>query len=163
MKSCSSTARGFTLVEMIAAIAVLGIVSTVAITSYVGVQAKSRDDRRVSDMQALLVALESFYNRCHVYPDPGSNVLTTVSAASTCSSVTFGDYLPTVPIDPGTGVGYEYYVNGTNPPSKYILRTKLETNHKAFTDNIDLLDPVGFTLDCRDSNGYLCYTTGKAV
>lgn len=46
--------KGFTLVELLVVIAVIGIVSSVALVGFSGSRAKARDARRISDLQNIL-------------------------------------------------------------------------------------------------------------
>ncbi len=70
-KSCSfsRTAKdGFTLIELLVVIAIIGILSTLAIVALGSARAKSRDSKRVADMQAIQKALELYYADNASYP-----------------------------------------------------------------------------------------------
>ena len=45
--------KGFTIVELLVVIAVIGILATIALVSYRGVQAKARDTERKTEVQAI--------------------------------------------------------------------------------------------------------------
>lgn len=53
--------RGFTIVELIITIAIMGILMTLAVVNLNASQIKARDDERASDVQAIALALENFY------------------------------------------------------------------------------------------------------
>src|SRR5664279_2778784 len=54
--------RGFTIVELLIVIVVIGILAAIVITSFSGVQAKARDAKRNTDMRAFSAQLEAYYN-----------------------------------------------------------------------------------------------------
>lgn len=60
--------RGFTVVELLIAIVVIGIMSTLVLNSFTGAQARARDAERQSDIKALSKALEAFYVAAEGYP-----------------------------------------------------------------------------------------------
>ena len=64
-------ARGFTIVELLIVIVVIGILAAISIVAYNGVSSKARDSQRKSDVAALTKALELYYIDNGNYP-PGS-------------------------------------------------------------------------------------------
>lgn len=60
--------RGFTIVELLIVIVVIAILAAITIVAYNGVQARGRDARRVSDMQAIVKALEMYKADNGQYP-----------------------------------------------------------------------------------------------
>lgn len=59
---------GFTLLELLVVMAIIGILAAIGIASFSGVQAKARDARRKSDIESFARALEMFYNDNGRYP-----------------------------------------------------------------------------------------------
>ncbi len=51
--------QGFTLIELLIVIAIIGILASIIMASYGSIQAKSRDTRRKSDLDAIKKALEA--------------------------------------------------------------------------------------------------------
>jgi len=62
------SSRGFTLIEVVVVIAIIGILATIGIVSYNGVQARSRDSQRDTKMNILAEALEKYYDTSGEYP-----------------------------------------------------------------------------------------------
>jgi len=55
------TKRGFTLLELLIVISIIGILVTVAVASYSSSQQKARNSRRMSDMKSIQNAAEQYY------------------------------------------------------------------------------------------------------
>lgn len=94
--------RGFTLLELLIVIAIIGILISIGVVSYSSAQKKSRDSRRTADMKAIQNAWEQYYaDNSGSYPasctisatylpaglptDPKS----TLAYASTCTASTY--------------------------------------------------------------------------
>ncbi len=60
--------RGFTLIEMVVVIAVMGILMGLAFQGFTTIQANARDTRRVSDLRNVQTQLELYFARCGHYP-----------------------------------------------------------------------------------------------
>ncbi len=60
--------RGFTIVELLIVIIVIGILATLVLVTYAGVQAKARDSKRQTDIDAIDSHLETFYAQYGFYP-----------------------------------------------------------------------------------------------
>lgn len=62
------TQDGFTLIELVLVILILGILLTVVAVTYGGVQAKNRNNQREADINTLQGELETYYAQTSVYP-----------------------------------------------------------------------------------------------
>lgn len=60
---------GFTIIELLIVIAIIGILATLVLTNFQGAQAKGRDTTRKSDINSLYQKLEEYYNENGGYPD----------------------------------------------------------------------------------------------
>jgi len=107
--------KGFTLLELLITIAIIGILISVGVVSYSSAQKKSRDSRRMSDMKAVQAAFEQYYaDNSGNYP-------------ATCDSDTT-DYLPAgFPTDPKSSGTYMYNFNNVHcSTSSYCFCAHLE-------------------------------------
>ena len=60
--------RGFTVMELIIVIAIIGVLAGILVLSYDGVQANGRDAKRQSDMLSVKSQLEVYFNENGTYP-----------------------------------------------------------------------------------------------
>lgn len=76
-------AHGFTIVELLIVIVVIGILAAMTIVAFNGVQAKSRDAQRASDLNNIAKALETQFAINNEYP---STVTGSVGVPTACLS-----------------------------------------------------------------------------
>lgn len=72
MKSLASLKKqnkGFTIVELLIVIVVIGILALLVITTYAGIQQKARNTKRAADVSAVQTQLEAFYQTNGYYPN----------------------------------------------------------------------------------------------
>lgn len=66
--------KGFTLVELLVVIVIIGLLSTLAIVALNSARAKARDAKRVSDVKQIQTALELFFNEHNGYPEQTTGI-----------------------------------------------------------------------------------------
>jgi prepilin-type N-terminal cleavage/methylation domain-containing protein len=69
MISLKKRNQGFTIVELLIVIVVIGILALLVITTYSGIQAKARNAKRQSDLSSLQTQLEAFFSQNGYYPN----------------------------------------------------------------------------------------------
>lgn len=69
MKNFKRKKIGFTLIELIVVIAIIGLLSTVGLVALKSAREKSRDTKRIADIKTIETALELFYSTYNRYPD----------------------------------------------------------------------------------------------
>ena len=124
--------KAFTLIELLIVIAIIGLLATISIVVLNGAREKSRDAKRVSDIQVIRTALEQHWLYAASYPSAATAMnLGTGSAAALTSngfeaSPTGEIYLQQVPTGPTSG---EYYVYlSDNPTVGYSIQFATEGN-----------------------------------
>lgn len=68
MISLKKRNQGFTIVELLIVIVVIGILALLVITTYSGIQQKARNSKRTSDIKSLQTQIEAFYSQNGYYP-----------------------------------------------------------------------------------------------
>jgi len=68
MVSLKGKSKGFTIVELLIVIVVIGILATLVIVTFTGIQQKAHDSKRKTDINALDSHVEAFYANYGFYP-----------------------------------------------------------------------------------------------
>jgi prepilin-type N-terminal cleavage/methylation domain-containing protein len=147
------TKKGFTLIEMLIVIAVIGVLASLTLPAINNARAKARDTRRISDLHSIRTVLETYVNEKAVYPK------------DIYDSTIFNEGV--IPNDP---LGGEYMYKKS--ASGYILGSCLENDRSADVTSYNSSDdasaqnvPAGTTglvCTCADENSY-CINTGGGL
>lgn len=133
-KLTSKLNAGFTLVELLVVISIIGLLSSIVLTSVNSARAKARDARRIADLKQIQTALEFYYDTNGQYPlgSQGSGVWSSHAPAyGNNDNYIVGlapTYMPTLPRDPRFdegGTGYLYNSNGTD--YSFLVHMAMET------------------------------------
>ncbi len=68
MISLKKRQEGFTIVELLIVIVVIGILAAIVITTYAGIQAKARNAKRQTDLNSVQTNLEAYFQSNGHYP-----------------------------------------------------------------------------------------------
>jgi prepilin-type N-terminal cleavage/methylation domain-containing protein len=163
-RSARSSRKGFTIVELMVVIAIIGILSGIILTSLMGSKSKARDAQRISDLNQIQLAIEQYFDRCGQYPltlTPGADNGCPVVGAT---QIDLGTYISVIPTDPTGGVPYGYIVNNQSYPTDYVLHAQLENQNaaqqnsyssssfQAFLSSASLTSLPGWTCFNNDTN-----------
>lgn len=140
--------KGFTLIELLVVISIIGVLSTVAMTSLNGARKKARDARRKIEIGEIQKALELYYADHGEYPASGGGTIPNGGWSDsgnftwTTLGTALASYAPVFPIDPintvatseadwvgcsSIGLSYSYFSAGYDCPRQwYMLIYKLE-------------------------------------
>ena len=102
------TQRGFTLVELMVVVAVIGVLSTIAIPLYVNVQARGRVAKAQADSRTLASAVSVYGAHMGSIPTALTQ-LTTV--ATNAQGLSAGPFVSAVPTPPDGWAAYTYAAN----------------------------------------------------
>jgi general secretion pathway protein G len=143
----SKSKSGFTIVELLMVIVVIGILAAITVVAYTGIQQRGRDAQRKSDIASIVKALELYYADNGSYPSSGgsTSVNSSWSSSADTSWTSFKNYLTNyaknIPSDTfgtagnsavgGNGYSYDYFMNsgycGTASGQGYILVYHLQS------------------------------------
>lgn len=108
--------KGFTIVELLIVIIIIGILATLVIVTFTGIQAKARDSKRETDLNALDSHVQAFFSQYGFYPS-----LADLQSATFLSTYMKG-FDPAALTDPkggaisgtASGTNYGYVASGSD-------------------------------------------------
>lgn len=126
---------GFTLIQMIIAVAIVGVIGVLVLISMQDTRAKSRDTKRVKDAQNITLALQLYKNNTGEYPQtltPGQPL--------EFNNTIYMEKVPTNPTPRADGdcldKDYSYASDGNN----YVLSFCLSADQENFSAGVNLCD-----------------------
>lgn len=93
--------NGFTLIELMVVISVIGLLASVILISLNSARAKARDTKRMSDIRQMQTVLELYYDKYGTYPNISQS-----ADSSNCENRTptldfyLGEFVSFIPHDP---------------------------------------------------------------
>ncbi len=117
---------GFTLIELMVVVAIIGLLLAAGLASYTSVQKTARDGRRIQDVKTIQDALEQYRGVNNAYP-----ILTTAGALPSLGTGTWfaSGAAPTTPTGgPAGTAGYTYLSDAAG--TAYCMCTGVENGLK---------------------------------
>jgi general secretion pathway protein G len=111
---------GFTLLELLIVIVIIGILALLIIPNITSAPKKARDTKRKTDVTTLRKGLEEYFVNNNVYP----NALTDLTTGS-------APIVKTLPTDPKGSPWMQYTYTPANSNSTYTLSACLENDQDA--------------------------------
>lgn len=126
----SGIKKGFSLVEIMIVIAIVGLLVAIVSASTIAARMKARDDRRLSDMKVIQIGLALYHDVYRAYPAGNGD------ASLLNGTLVTQKFLPVIPDDPDPAQNYEYRSDGRT----YCLGVKLERAIPPDTSNCSSLN-----------------------
>lgn len=101
--------RGFTIVELLVVIVVIGILAAITIVAYNGIQNRARDTDRMSDINAIRKALEVYKSFNGEYPEENATTWEYSYTDPQNFLSALKPYLGKTPVDPVNSTSRYYY------------------------------------------------------
>jgi len=120
--------RGFTIIELLVVVAIIGLLAVVIVTLLSNAKAKGRDAMRVSDIRILQQALEMYQNTYEAYPNYDGDITGNDIVSSILKTQGIMTHIPLDPINnTADGVPYRYHYK-SDDVGTYLIEYYLETN-----------------------------------
>ncbi|MEK7193911.1 MAG: type II secretion system protein [Patescibacteria group bacterium] len=132
--------KGFTLVEVLIVVAIIGLLSSVILVGLGGFRSRGRDARRIADLREVQSALEIYYTKNQQYPVAAS----WGELSQTLTTAEIG--VVQVPRDP-LPRERTYYYGVSSDMHGYVVGGKLESEHTGLAEDID---GNVYGVDCND-------------
>jgi len=115
-----TTKNGFTLLELLVVIGIIGILISMVVVAFSTAQKKGRDARRRSDIKTMQDGFEQFYS------DDVAGVAR--YSYDSCANMTSNTYFPSgsLPLDPKNSGSYVYTCAGSAVTDTYCVCALLE-------------------------------------
>ncbi len=152
---------GFTLIELMVVIVIMGILVLIGVGSFVSSQKKGRDARRKADVTSIARALETYYNDFGKYPSADASGNPLACGAGGVAACTWGQkfsntltspetiYMAKLPKDPKGERKYYYSGSGNT----YKLYAWIENTDDA-GEGVNQAGYAG--TNCASSGNALC-------
>lgn len=115
--------NGFTLIELLVVISIIGLLSSVVLSSLNAAKSKARDTKRATELQSVQIAMELYNNdyghfpaeNAGLYANQSINANGIIGEGSGLDTL-LDPYMPDIPVDPmGPGnASYNYYYDGNS-------------------------------------------------
>lgn len=151
LKLINKKEAGFTIVELLIVIIVIGILAALVLNTFQGVQARARDTERRTDLNSVATQLEAYYADFGHYPD-GSAATTCGDGTGSCALSVLttrgldaealndpNNNAMNVAANPNSDNEYYYDVTGATCTGgqcdSFVLSTDLESEATTYTKN----------------------------
>jgi len=138
-KPLFKSGAGFTLIEILVAMAIVGILASAALVGLSSVRQTARDTKRITDLRQVQTALELYYRREGSYPtvQTWGELITELDPVK-------------IPSDPRNNGTLEYEYAADSGGVSYILKATLEGHDATLATDVDgtTHSNGAITIDC---------------
>jgi type II secretion system protein G len=177
MKYLSGRNKGFTMIEVLVVLAIIGILTAILVVNYTEARKNSRDKLRKSDLKSLQLALEVYKAQNGRYPASGCGADVNLwvgpgplsSWGFSCNEYISGlapNYIPALPVDPNQegelDRGYKYRTDANGTMYKVVIHNSVESlTVQSQSDEFSRFpERCGISPSNLATNQYAIYSTG---
>ncbi len=102
--------KGFTLIELMVSVAIIAMLTAIAMVSFSGANKKARDGRRKSDLEKMRISLEMYRQEAGHYPENIADIVP--------------NYLQEMPVGPKKDT--YFYLRSVGSSFVYTIDAKME-------------------------------------
>lgn len=143
---------GFTMVELMVTMTIMMVLTAIGVVSFQQASLKSRDNRRVADLEKIRVALGLFSQESG----------TTYPTEANLETVLVPKYLKSMPTDPKAGNVYKYVLDPLNSGNKYTYALLANMESDGSTTPTDVSITCDGSTSCQSGGqcGETCPSVG---
>ncbi len=145
--------KGFTLVELLIVITIIGVLAVALVPRIIGVPSKGRDAARMADLQQVATGLELYSDSTGTYPASGTaSCITKADGSGVANDLLTAGVLSTVPDDPSnstTGSSPCYSIRTWNSAKNFLIFATVE--NPAAKTGLYETDPSSVTINTGDN------------
>lgn len=144
MKKACLRKQGFTFIEILVVITIIGVLTLVATTNFAVVNKKARDGKRKGDLEQIKAALEMYRTDEKVYP---TTAIWNGFGGGSITGETYGTvYMEDIPDDPMENYSYKYS-SGTGATYNLCALMEVDTGGPNCVPNLNC--KTGPTVRCN--------------
>lgn len=163
----------YTVLELVFAISIGIILSTIAFLNYTSYNKSARDSSRLNDLTLINKWISLFYSEKNLYPQPSDGVNVTFSGANVWTQGTVWDSvirnlgtLTRKPVDPLTNIDYTYSLSSKG--NEFQIASALEKEKNALANGVIQQSYADGTIDgyariLGNYNGVILFTSTWGV
>ena len=106
--------RGFTLIELMIVVGIVGVLAAIAIPNMLRYQLRARSSEAVVNLKAIAVAQDAYWAEFGTYVSSGSSVPVDIPGSTPTSFAGAGTGFATIGWSPEGGVYFQYLVSADN-------------------------------------------------